>query len=331
MTEQNLVPGNEAEPSLETIKAELVWFHRKGIFQQLRSEEQDERTFFNPNMGYITENDESPVGTVLDLYRTALIEKDPIAIRNYCTDEEIQEMIDSLEPGSFKRQLLLAYYGIPEGLKWHNDAKQRISEKQRSKYADNFPSPNEVSETLANYQTLQRYKTNPPEKYEILTGKIDAKPTIEITYDSVKDLLTDLNELGIFYKFRSMISRGRGFFDPTNGYIEENDESPTTSVLSMYRDLLIGEDPLVMGDFKQLGAEAQELESRIRQKIIDVLDPKNADLLIFLAFYNLTEDIPWNVAQNHISEAQTFKEEDFPRDRDILRILDNLEKTKTEE
>lgn len=148
------VPQEVSEQKLtyEEVEGLLIELNQKGIFGTLRPELQGDRTFFDPDQGYIAEDDESPAGTVFDMYREALLEENPVATRNYYTEEERKNMIDALDPGSRKRMVLLSYYQISEETPWV-EAVGAICGRQIHKSED-FPKHATIARVLEKIERL---------------------------------------------------------------------------------------------------------------------------------------------------------------------------------
>lgn len=137
--------GQQQEVNYDTVEQELSKL--KDVFEEFRSDVQNTGTFFDPEKGYVMEDDESETGNVLDAYREALIERNQDAIKSYFgNDDRIQAVIDVLEPGSFSRQVLLAYCKLDENTPW-NTAQNNISIIQSYKN-ENFPDYNITSNVL---------------------------------------------------------------------------------------------------------------------------------------------------------------------------------------
>jgi len=154
-------------PAPETAEQEFTYEEIKtllgeleGVFRTLRSEQQVPRTFFDPASGYIAEYDESPVGTVLTMYRAAIIDEDPVVTRNLHTDADRQAVIGALEPRGRERAVLFAYYQVNETDPW-SGVSGHFSSRQSYK-SENFPTPSTI------WETLKRVKDNAEETNDIL-------------------------------------------------------------------------------------------------------------------------------------------------------------------
>ncbi|MBM4401844.1 MAG: hypothetical protein FJ044_01205 [Candidatus Cloacimonetes bacterium] len=157
---------SEEKFTYEEVEDLLIELNQKGILGTLRPEVQDPGTFFDPEQGYIAEDDESPLGIVLDMYRDALIEGSSVTTKHLRSEEERKNMIEALAPGSRERQVLLAYYGISEETPWV-EASVAIAGRQIHKSED-FPKYGTVSSVLGRLEkpTAEERKREEAEERE---------------------------------------------------------------------------------------------------------------------------------------------------------------------
>lgn len=196
---------SEQKFTYEEVEGLLAEFNQKGIFGTLRAEQQELRTFFDSKQGYIAEDDESPTGTVLDMYKDALQEENPVTIRS--SERERKNMIDVLEPGSRERAVLLAYYQISEETPWA-EASGAICSRQIHK-SESFPQSGVVGilEKLEGSVTQPEIFNSTREKLlEDLNLEVRKDPqtgwefggyiTVRGPLESVRKVLLAMTELG---------------------------------------------------------------------------------------------------------------------------------------
>ncbi|EFK96194.1 hypothetical protein LDC_1794 [sediment metagenome] len=137
----------------EEIEVVLEYALTRGIFHKMRSDIQHS-TFFEPDTGFVTQNDESKTREVLDMYREVIKSGDPNFRRNIFTDEEAQIYVEALAPESTIRKILLAYWQSGEDSPWFK-TQQGISSFQSYKN-EGFPSQFDIDRVFQNLNKLQK-------------------------------------------------------------------------------------------------------------------------------------------------------------------------------
>lgn len=148
MEENTCLETDLDEITEEEVEEALTLLGRKGIFASLRASQQEVRSFFDPSSGWVAEYEDSSVLNILNAFREAIVEDDPDAIKGLYTDQEKEDMVKALEPGSKKRAILLAYFNVSENESW-NDESGKFSDRQSYK-SDGFPSNSDIRVVMEN-------------------------------------------------------------------------------------------------------------------------------------------------------------------------------------
>ena len=102
----------------------------------------------------------------------------------------------------------------------------------------------------------------------------------EISPEAVENALTELDDKKFFGNFRTIVTTQNNVFDPQNGFLEENDESPNGKILFCVKPTFTDSCYIEFEDFcdKCKATKPDELVS----KVCDVADDLTQQLNRFI-------------------------------------------------
>lgn len=137
--------------SEKTIEDTLRNLHETNVLINMRYIQHQRKGFFDPNMGYVAEHDQSEAGNVLTLLRDALMDGDEVASTGVDSATDVDYIVTALEPDSVQRRILMAYWMIRENTPWR-EATGQIYSRQSHRY-ENFPAPLDIKDISSRLNT----------------------------------------------------------------------------------------------------------------------------------------------------------------------------------